>query len=144
MAVSQLDHLNMSVANLEESLDWYDRVFGFERVEGGVADGVAWAIARAGEALLCMYEHAEREVLDGAGLQAHRMHGFNHYGLRITDEAAWVETLSREGVGVLYGGVVDWPHSKAWYVRDPTGYEIEVALWKDDVVAFPEATAPAP
>ena len=37
-------------------------------------------------------------------------------------------------------GAVAWPHATAWYVLDPTGYEIEVALWDDDVVRFPAAS----
>jgi catechol 2,3-dioxygenase-like lactoylglutathione lyase family enzyme len=132
MAVKHLDHLNMTVASLAESADWYGRVFGFERVEGGVYDGVPWAILRSGEALLCLYEHPDYRVpRDGE-----RLHGLNHFGLRIQDRAAWEETVRREGVEVLYGGEVRWPHSRAWYVVDPTGYEIEVACWDQDRVAF--------
>ena len=56
--------------------------------------------------------------------------------LRITDREAWTDTVERESVTVGYGGEVRWPHSSAWYVTDPTGYEIEVALWDDDTVRF--------
>ena len=136
MSVKQIDHLNLSVHDLEASVTWYGRVFGFERVEGGVSNGVPWAIVRSGDALLCLYEHPEREMLDGDALQEKRLHGLNHFALRITDPEAFEESARREGVTVRYGGVVDWPHSKAWYVLDPTGYEIEVALWKDDTVMF--------
>ena len=136
MSVKHLDHLNLSVENLEASLDWYDRVFGFERVEGGVADGVPWAIVRAGDALLCLYEHPGREMLDSPALQERRIHGLSHYGLRITDPDAFRAAAEREGVEIRYGGVVTWPHSKAWYVLDPTGYEIEVAFWDGDTVEF--------
>jgi hypothetical protein len=59
-----------------------------------------------------------------------------HFGLRITDAEAWLETLEREKVHVLYDGEIDWPHSRSWYIKDPTGYEIEVVLWTEDVVAF--------
>ena len=35
MKVKQLDHLNLSVQDLDESIDWYRRVFGFSVVEEG-------------------------------------------------------------------------------------------------------------
>ncbi len=136
MHVKHLDHLNMSVSNLEESLAWYARVFGFKRVEGGVRNGVAWAIVRAGEAMLCLYEHAGRARPDPMG---HNVHGLSHFALRITDREAWVATVEREQLELEWDGEVTWPNSTAWYVLDPTGYEIEVALWQDDTVRFPAA-----
>ncbi|MCZ7585733.1 MAG: hypothetical protein M5R36_21735 [Deltaproteobacteria bacterium] len=57
--------------------------------------------------------------------------------MRVTDRAALEQALEREGVEVLYGGPVRWPHSWAWYINDPTGHEIEVVLWDDDTVQFP-------
>ena len=55
---------------------------------------------------------------------------------RITDEAEWLAIIEREEVPILYDGAIRWPHSRAWYVTDPTGYEIEVALWDNDRIAF--------
>ncbi len=133
MTVKHLDHLNVSVADLAASVDWYGRVFGFRKVEGGSRGGRPWAILRSGEALLCLYEHPERKAPDP---EVHGHHGLAHFGLRIDDRAAWETTVAREGVEVAYGGAFRWPHSTAWYVTDPTGYEIEVALWDDDRVRF--------
>jgi catechol 2,3-dioxygenase-like lactoylglutathione lyase family enzyme len=133
MAVKHLDHLNMSVRDLAESVDWYGRAFGFRKVEGGVIDGSPWAILRGGDALLCLYEHPERGAPDP---DEHGHHAPSHFGLRITDRAAWEATVAREKLRVEYGGAHRWPHSTAWYVTDPTGYEIEVALWDDDRVQF--------
>jgi catechol-2,3-dioxygenase len=133
MAVKHLDHLNMSVRDLEESVRWYGRVFGFEPQERGTYDGRPWAILRSGEALLCLYEHRGRGEPDP---EAHGHHGLSHFGLRITDRVAWEATVAREKVPVQYGGAYDWPHSTAWYVTDPTGHEIEVALWQDDRIRF--------
>ncbi len=133
MAVKQLDHLNLSVHDLVESSSWYGRVFGFEMVERGPEDEPPWAILRSGEALLCLYQHAERGPPDP---EEHGHHGLAHFGLRIDDRAEWEAKVAREGVAVNYGGPVRWPHSTAWYVTDPTGYEIEVALWDGDRVTF--------
>lgn len=133
MSPAQLDHLNLTVADLDESIAWYHDVFGFARVEGGeMDDGTRWAIVRADDSMLCMYEHPEldRPGPSGGG------HQVNHFGLRITDRPAWEAAVARLGIPVRYGGPVRWPHSTSWYVTDPTGWEIEVAHWDDDRVRF--------
>ena len=132
MNVQSLDHLNLTVRDLAETADWYARVFGFAEVERGVYQGAPWAILRSGEALLCVYEAPAA----GAPDEETGHHRIGHFGLRISDRAAWEATVAREGVAVQYGGAVRWPHSTSWYVADPTGYEIEVALWDADRVAF--------
>lgn len=137
LTVKHLDHLNLSVADLERTIDWYGRVFGFAVVERGVQeDGSPWAILRGGDALLCVYEHTELVFLNRHVRKDRGLHGINHFGLRITDRIAWEATIKRESVQVEYGGAIQYPHSLSWYVCDPTGYGIEVALWDDDRVAF--------
>jgi len=128
-----IDHLNLTVRDFDETADWYRRVFGFavveeERDEGGLR----WGVLRCGDALLCIYEHPELRMED----EPEGLHRVNHFGLRITDRAAWEATMKREGVVPGYGGAVRWPHSTAWYVTDPTGWEIEVALWDGGQVRF--------
>ena len=135
--VKHLYHLNLSVDDLDATADWYERVFDFNEVERGVSDdGTQWRILRGGDAMLCCYQHSGLEVKKGPRLRAHGLHGFNHFSLRILNEAAWRETLVREQVKIGWGGPIDYPHSRSWYVIDPTGYEIEVVLWHDDVIGF--------
>lgn len=143
MSVKQLDHLNLSVRDFDETVDWYRRVFGFELVEegiqenwGGAAD-VRWGVVRSGDAMLCIYAHPELQRPTPDDMRAdHHLHTIAHFGLRITDRPAWEETVQRERLAIMYGGPIQWPHSTAWYLHDPTGYEIEVALWEHDEVAF--------
>ncbi|MCL4730929.1 MAG: VOC family protein, partial [Planctomycetes bacterium] len=126
MQVRQLDHLNLSVADFERTAQWYGRVFGFAVVEQGVRDGRRWGVLRAGDALLCVYEHPELKFADSEQLAERGFHGLAHLGLRITDRAAWLRTLETEKLEHLYWR---YPHSETWYVTDHTGWEIEVALW---------------
>ena len=136
MTVKHLDHLNLSVRDLEETSAWYHRLFGFEVAEEGTSNGVRFRVLRSGEALLCIYERPELELLPAADRVAQGMHGINHFGLRITDPEAWEATVAREGVALHYGGAIRHPHSDAWYLSDPTGYTIEVAYWDHERVAF--------
>ena len=134
MRVKQLDHLNISVSVFDETADWYARVFGFEVVEDQVdADGIRWGVIRSGDAMLCIYEHPD---LESVKPRTRGIHGINHFALRITDREEWERILESEQLELNWGGEVRWPHSTAWYVSDPTGYEIEVALWDGDKVAF--------
>jgi lactoylglutathione lyase len=137
MQVRQLDHLNLSVRDLDESIEWYARIFGFVLRERGLnSRGTPFAVVQAGTALLCLYHQPGREFLDGAALRERAIHGLNHFALRIDDREEWEETLEREGLELMYGGLTEYPHSLSWYVTDPTGYEVEVALWNDDEIAF--------
>jgi catechol 2,3-dioxygenase-like lactoylglutathione lyase family enzyme len=136
----RLDHLNLSVRDLGETVAWYGRVFDFAVVEEGTWDGVRWAILRSGDgkgdAMLCVYEHSGYASPDPEELGRRRLHGIRHPGFRITDEARWLATIEREGLEVEE---VVHPHSHSWYVNDPTGYEIEVVAWNGDRVAFEPA-----
>ena len=136
MKIKHLDHLNMTVSNLSESIDWYRNVFGFEKVEHGVRNGTPWAIVKSGEALLCMYEDSSRQPPQQFLKRGGDTHTIYHFGLRITDRDAWLAKIEKYNLELEYGGEADYPHSKSWYVFDPTGYGIEVALWNDDTIAF--------
>lgn len=132
MLVKRLDHINISVSNIASSLKWYRKVFGFELVEEGEQNARKWAIIRSGDALICFSENPDRKILTG-----HEFHRLNHFGFTITDEKKWESIINLEKLELLYGGeVVIYPHSKAWYVSDPDGYEIEVALWENNSIKF--------
>jgi catechol 2,3-dioxygenase-like lactoylglutathione lyase family enzyme len=125
IGVQHLDHLNLRVADLEETKEWYRRVFEFEEVEHGLYEGRPWAILKSGAALLCLYEHPEPLP-----------EGINHFALRISDADAWEARVKREKLEVRYGGVYRYPFSSSWYVTDPTGYGIEVVRWDEDIIRF--------
>ena len=136
MKIKHLDHLNMTVANLSESIVWYHDVFGFDVKERGVRNGTPWAIIQSGEAILCMYEDASRSGPQQFLKRGGDAHTIYHFGLRITDRDAWLEKIAAYDLELEYGGEVDYPHSKSWYVFDPTGFGIEVALWNEDEIRF--------
>lgn len=137
MRVQSLDHLNLTVSNLAESIDWYSKIFGFSVVERGQRDnGVSWAIIQSGEAMLCIYEDPNRAKPDRF-LQDQRLrHVVYHWGLRILDREEWLRKVKVYNLDLEFGGEVEYPHSSSWYVSDPTGYSIEVVLWNDNEIRF--------
>ena len=85
MKVKQLDHLNLSVSNFDETVGWYGRIFGMELVEDGVQDGVRWGVIKGGDAMLCIYEHADLKFRDADAMQKRGYHAISHFVLRFTD-----------------------------------------------------------
>ena len=136
MTVKQLDHINLTVADLEASISWYQRVFAFEVVERDIQDGLPWAILRSGDAMLCIYQRPAAEHLDRFELAKRKQHGVSHFALRVEDAKAWQATMDREELTPRYDGAITWKHSTSWYLNDPTGYEIEVVSWHGDQIAF--------
>jgi len=136
MQLKNIDHINLTVADFDDTVAWYGRVFGFELVEEDLQDGTRWGVIRNGDVMLCIYDNPDCRYEDRFTMHKKGLHGINHFGLRITDQAAWEAIIAREQLTVLYDGPVAWNHSTSWYITDPTGYEIEVALWKDDTIRF--------
>jgi catechol 2,3-dioxygenase-like lactoylglutathione lyase family enzyme len=54
MKVQHLDHINITVRDFDQTVDWYRRMFDFELVEEDTTDEVRWGVIRSGEALLCI------------------------------------------------------------------------------------------
>jgi catechol 2,3-dioxygenase-like lactoylglutathione lyase family enzyme len=131
---ASLDHLNLTVRNFEEAADWYGKVFGFEIAEQGLYEGKPWGVLRSGDSMLCIYESPERASPDED--DSDRLHKIFHFGIRIHDRAAWETTLREQKLRTCYGGPRRYPHSTSWYVTDPTGHMIEVALWDHERVRF--------
>jgi len=136
MQLKNIDHINLTVANFDETVAWYQRVFDFELVEEDVQDGTRWGVIRQGEVMLCIYQFAACRLEDRFSLRKMGLHGINHFGLRITDRDVWEKTIDQEKIQVLYDGPIRWKHSTSWYINDPTGWEIEIALWDNDTVVF--------
>lgn len=131
-----LDHLNLTVKNFEESVRWYNRVFGFELVEQGIEDGSPWGVIRSQDSMLCIYEDSERIPL-ASDEKSDRFHQIFHFGLKVKSGSARADVLLKEKLRTFYGSPIRYPHSTSWYVKDPSGYMIEVALWDENQVHFP-------
>ena len=128
----KLDHINLTVTNLEASIDWYGRVFGMELVEEG-RDERPWAIVACNDSMICMTEYSGLDAPDRSGSR----HRVNHFGIRIADEDDWRATVDREQLPLYYGGVNEYPHSRSWYIKDPSGHTIEVSYSETAALRFP-------
>ena len=132
----KLDHINLTVSNLAESVDWYEKVFGFKLVERGVSsEEVPWAIVAQNDFMICMTEDKDRESAAKQDRQGH--HQIYHFGVRVSDMNSWQNKIETYHLSLLYGGVIEYPYSKSWYIEDPNGHEIEVSYSGDQALSFP-------
>lgn len=126
-----LDHLNFTVKSLEASEEFYRYFFGFEVVESGMDSGVPWKILRSGDSMLCMSEYPKKEYSDSR--EELRM---NHFAFRIPDAGEFAQKIQSKGIETYYGSPLQYPNSTSWYIKDPSGYMIEVAHWNNNEVRF--------
>jgi len=118
--VKRMDHINMRVKDLTESIAFYENVFGFEMKEDHTQEGDdAWAIVgKADTAYICMYLHADKKR-EPEALQ------IMHFGLVIDDFDTVLERLAKHGVETGKG-CIQWPKSRSVYIHDPSGHEIDL------------------
>ena len=120
LKTSGIDHVNMSVANLEESCAFWDRLLGFKVLEDMPEEH--GKIIGTQKAMLALYETHKEIVQPEAG--------FAHVCFHIENFDEIEATCARLNVKVLYGGIVEWPKSRSIYIADPNGYDIELAeVW---------------
>ncbi len=132
---ARIDHLNMSVHNYEESVAWYDKVFGFKPVEESIYEGEPWGVLRTGDTMLCIYQSPKKIRVDRHSAED-RFLRVDHFGLRLSDKNQWKDKLRKLNLETFYESPVQYPHSVSWYVKDPSGQMIEVSFWNDDTVNF--------
>lgn len=121
IGVKAVDHINMRVKDLKESVEFYRTNFGFAIKEdhSGEAEEPWVILGLPGAAYLCLYQHPYKVMSDD------HLH-ISHFGLVVEDLAQAQAELLKNRVKILYGGPVEWPRSRSIYIQDPSGYEIEL------------------
>ena len=133
----KLDHINLTVENLDKSLEWYEKLFGFETVEQYVRDnGKRFAVLQADDVLLCITEYPGRKSAEDNPSDEEYAFIY-HFGLRIENPEDWKDKVNEYKVPLRFGGPIRYPHSTSWYIRDPSGHEIEVVHWDHNKIRFP-------
>jgi len=116
---TSIDHVNMKVKNLEQSVQFYKNLFGFEikQEENPNKNDVPSKIIGNDSIKFCLYEVSDMTPEGGIA----------HFGFHIANFDEVIAKCGDLGVQILYGGEVDWEKSKSVYIVDPSGYEIELS-----------------
>ena len=132
----KLDLINLTVSDLQIRIQWYQKVFGFELVESGTTpEGTKWGIVGFNDSMICMTEYSDRTAADKSDDRS--VHQIYHFGIRVSDEVAWKQTVQENQLKLYYGGQINYPNSKSWYVHDPSGHEIDVSYNGGGPMQFP-------
>ncbi|MEE2877322.1 MAG: VOC family protein [Candidatus Neomarinimicrobiota bacterium] len=128
MKTHYLGHIVFYIRDLEKSLNFYEKLLGLKRIEGGRLPFKAAALTsgRTHHELLLI------EVGDAPGPIPGPRRGFYHAGFKIGDSVNELKKAYDElqVAGVEVKGQSDHTVSKSLYVFDPDGNEIE--LYVDD------------
>ena len=118
LKATSIDHVNMKVKNLNQSVEFYKNLFGFEikQEENQNKIDVPSKIIGNDAIKLCLYEVPDMSPEGGIA----------HFGFNIANFDDVIKKCKELGVKILYGGIVDWEKSKSVYIVDPSGYEIEL------------------
>ena len=117
--VKGIDHINLAVVNLEESIKFYKDIFKFEVKERGVQEAGPWAIIGNGKAYMAIYE--------GYANEKYEKKGFYHLGFHISDFDRSFNELKEKGIKIWRDEVINHGNSRSMYIEDPNGYEFELS-----------------
>ena len=119
VAAQCIDHVNLSVRDLDVSVDFYSRLLGLELKEWG-ENGTRWGILGARDRFyVCFFEVPNGEF------HQHDIH-INHVGFVVDDLDETVRRIHDLGLQLEFNDApIAWPRSRSAYVKDPDGIMIE-------------------
>jgi len=115
LKVSSIDHINMSVKNLAQSVEFYKNLFGFE-IKKEQPEEKSKIIGND-NVKLCLYEDSEMKP-EGA---------IAHFGFHVENFDEIINICTSLGVKIYYDGPVQFEKSRSIYISDPNGYDIELS-----------------
>jgi lactoylglutathione lyase len=122
--IQGFDHMQMEVRDLEESIEFYRRHFGFEIHQVGVRMARRWAIVGTRGSFLALHEDKAKATQAAAGIR------ITHFGLVTGDFLGTRAQLADAGVRLEPDEVIEYEGSRSFYFFDPNGYKIEISeVW---------------
>lgn len=126
----EINHVGISVENLEESVDWYVEMLGFELARPFVREPdseMTIALLRRGNFNIELFE-----IRGAAPLPEYRrdpsadlrVHGLAHFAFRVDDARAVLAELESKGVEVVFGPN-ESERSIFFFVSDNSGNSFE-------------------
>jgi catechol 2,3-dioxygenase-like lactoylglutathione lyase family enzyme len=125
MDLEGIDHVALSVRDVERSTQWYIDVLGFERRHEGMWDGVPVFIGK-GTTSLALFPTKSNERSKSSGRGDVRI---LHLALRANREnfLAAQEELKRRGIKFEFQ---DHEISHSIYFSDPDGHKLEITTYE--------------
>ncbi len=120
-----LEHVNLSVSDLERSIGFYADLFGFRvRWRGKTTEGAPAAHVGDERVYLALFEARKQ----GRASQDYGQVGINHFGFVVKNLGAMKERLA--GLGVEPHFEADYEPGRRLYFLDPDGIEVELVEYQ--------------
>lgn len=123
--LERLDHVAISVRNVEHSTRWYEEVLGFKNLHPGLWDDVPVFVGRDNTAL-ALFPVKHGNAVRGAGPGAPRV---LHFAFRATRQN-FVEAQRHLRNRKIHFEFEDHKISHSIYFRDPDGHKIEITTYE--------------
>ncbi|CAG9001098.1 MAG: hypothetical protein CENE_03114 [Candidatus Celerinatantimonas neptuna] len=135
-----LEHVNLVVKNIPESLRFYQAVFPNWSVrDEGDSDWYGkprhWLHFGDDYQYIAFSDHGESDIREREGFQV----GLAHFAYVTNNLDALILRLKNAGFNNILPGS-DHPHRKNIYFTDPAGFEVEFVEYLSDVVAERNST----
>jgi len=115
----RMDHVNISVRDLDVSAGFYAALLGIDLKEQGDSGTTRWCILGAPDRFyVCLCEV-------GSGTFEPKDIHINHVGFVVDDIDETIRRIQGLGLQLEFGKTLDWPRSRSAYVKDPDGILIE-------------------
>ena len=111
---NSIDHLNMNVKNLDESVEFYSKLFGFTTLKEQPEEDSR--IIGNEHIKLCLYE---TDGVDGST-------GISHFGIHVSNFSEIENKCKEIKIRTKYDAPLEWEKSRSIYIYDPSGYVIEL------------------
>jgi catechol 2,3-dioxygenase-like lactoylglutathione lyase family enzyme len=135
MNLEGIDHVALSVRDIERSAQWYIDVLGFERKFEGMWDGIPVFIGKGTTALALFPIRSNERSTSSAALASAKEAGalpeirMLHLAMRANHKnfLAAQEELKRHGIKFDFQ---DHEISHSIYFRDPDGHQLEITTYE--------------
>lgn len=114
-----IDHINMYVLDMQQTKDWYTRVFGFEEYDDNIIGNK--------DIKLCLLKTNDL-IRHGCSI--------DHFGFHVQDYDTTLQYLIE--IGVPLENEMHWEFSRSAYIKDPNGYRIELSEYKGGGFDLPD------
>ncbi|PYL72567.1 MAG: VOC family protein [Verrucomicrobia bacterium] len=124
MELEGIDHVALTVRDVERSANWYIEVLGFEQLHEGMWDGIPTFIGKGNSAIALFPARdgdSKSSACTGKIRMLHLAFRANHDGF-----LAAQEELKRRGIKFEFQ---DHEISHSIYFHDPDGHELEITTY---------------
>jgi catechol 2,3-dioxygenase-like lactoylglutathione lyase family enzyme len=132
MELEGIDHVALSVRDVERAAQWYIDVLGFERLHEGIWDGVPVFVGKGTTALALFPVRSRASSAEATAAKSTSDRGdirMLHLAMRANREnfIAAQDELKRRGIKFEFQ---DHEISHSIYFRDPDGHQLEITTYE--------------